>query len=69
MKIAIPTEVKTKEYRVGMTPASVREAVNHGHKVFIQSNAGIGCGFNNLAYEKAGATVLETAEEIFKTGK
>lgn len=69
MKIAIPTEIKNQEYRVGMTPAAVREAVHHGHEVFVQSEAGIGCGFDNNAYEKAGAKILATADEIFETGE
>jgi len=65
MLIGVPKEVKTHEYRVGMTPASVREAVQHGHQVLIQTGAGdaIGCGDN--AYRAAGAAIAADAAEVF----
>ena len=65
MRIGIPKEIKIHEYRVGLIPAAVREITQAGHKVFLETNAGIGSGFDNASYVKAGATILETAEEIF----
>ena len=65
MKIGCPTEIKPQEYRVGVTPNAALEAVNQGHDVFIQSGAGIGAGFDDAAYEAAGARIIATAEEIF----
>lgn len=65
MIIGVPKEIKNHEYRVGMVPASVRELINHGHSVFVETNAGIGIGFTNEDYEAAGAEILNTAEEVF----
>ncbi len=65
MKIGVPREIKTHEYRVGMTPAGVREAIHHGHSVFVEQNAGNGFGCDDNAYRAAGATVLDTAEAVF----
>lgn len=65
MIIGVPKEIKNHEYRVGMTPASVREVIGHGHSVFIEHNAGIGIGFTDEDYQTAGATVLNTAAEVF----
>lgn len=67
MKIGCPTEIKPQEFRVGMTPNAAREAVAHGHSVIIQKGAGMGAGFADADYEAAGATLLDTAEEIFAT--
>ena len=58
MIIGVPKEIKNHEYRVGMTPASVREVIGHGHSVFVEHNAGIGIGFTDEDYQAAGATVL-----------
>ncbi len=65
MKIGVPREIKTLEFRVGMTPAGVRELVSDGHEVFVESNAGEGIGMSNADYVAAGAKVLATAEEVF----
>lgn len=65
MIIGVPKEIKNHEYRVGMTPASVRELVNHGHSVFVEHDAGMGIGFTDEDYSLAGATVLTTAAEVF----
>jgi alanine dehydrogenase len=65
MRIGVPQEIKNHEYRVGMTPASVREAVHHGHEVLVQTGAGRGIGCDDAAYEAAGATVLPTAAAVF----
>jgi len=65
MKIGCPTEIKPQEFRVGLTPSAALEAVNNGHDVIVQSGAGIGAGFDDAAYEAAGAKIIPTAEEIF----
>ncbi|MEM8790217.1 MAG: alanine dehydrogenase [Pseudomonadota bacterium] len=65
MRIGCPTEIKTREYRVGMTPATCREAKAHGHDVVVQSGAGNGAGFTDEMYAAAGAEIAAAAEEIF----
>ena len=65
MKIGVPTEIKAQESRVGLTPISVQELTNHGHEVIIQDNAGFGAGFENADYEKAGAKIAPSADDIF----
>ncbi|OWU82070.1 alanine dehydrogenase [Phaeobacter sp. 22II1-1F12B] len=69
MKIGCPKEIKPQEFRVGMTPNAVREAVAHGHSVMIEKNAGAGAGFEDAAYTEAGAQVIATAEEIFASAE
>jgi alanine dehydrogenase len=66
MLIGVPKEIKAFENRVGMTPQSVREAVSAGHKVIVERNAGHTIGFDDVHYERMGATVVETAVEIFE---
>jgi alanine dehydrogenase len=65
MLIGVPKEIKNHEYRVGMTPISVREAVRHGHKVWVQENAGAGIGALDADYTAAGAELIKTPAEIF----
>ncbi|MDX5366122.1 MAG: alanine dehydrogenase [Alphaproteobacteria bacterium] len=65
MRIGVPKEIKVHEYRVGMTPSAVREAVHHGHEVMVQKNAGFGIGLFDDQYVAAGAKIVDTAEEIF----
>lgn len=65
MLIGVPKEIKNHEYRVGMTPESVAEAINHGHTVIVEKSAGLGIGASDQAYEAAGATIIETAEQVF----
>jgi alanine dehydrogenase len=65
MLIGVPKEIKNHEYRVGMAPASVREAIKHGHEVMVESNAGEGIGVSDGEYAKIGAEVIDSAEEIF----
>jgi alanine dehydrogenase len=65
MRIGVPKEIKTLEFRVGMTPAGVHEVVHDGHEVFVETNAGSGIGVSDADYEAAGATVLGSAEEVF----
>ena len=65
MRIGVPKETKVHEYRVGMTPGGVREAARHGHGVWVETGAGAGVGLSDAAYEKAGATVVASAAEVF----
>ncbi len=67
MKIGCPKEIKPQEFRVGMTPNAAAEAVVNGHEVVIETNAGIGSGFDDDAYRAVGAVILDTAEEVFAT--
>jgi alanine dehydrogenase len=67
MIIGCPKEIKPQEFRVGMTPIAAGEAVAHGHKVVIETQAGIGAGFPDEDYIAAGAEILGTAAEVFKT--
>jgi alanine dehydrogenase len=68
MKIGLPKEIKDNEYRVGLTPAGVHALVNAGHELFVQKTAGEGSGFTDEQYSKTGATLLETADEVWATG-
>jgi alanine dehydrogenase len=65
MLIGVPKEIKTHEYRVGLVPGSVRELVHHGHKVVVESGAGAAIGFDDRAYEAAGAGILARAADVF----
>ncbi len=66
MLIGVPKEIKNNEYRVGLTPGSVREVVAHGHQVIVQTQAGCGIGMSDEDYLSAGARIAETAAEIFQ---
>src|SRR4051812_43297549 len=65
MLIGVPKEIKNHEYRVGLTPASVRELVLRGHQVMVQKNAGTAIGLFDDEYVAAGASISESAKEIF----
>lgn len=65
MLIGVPREIKTREYRVGMTPAGVRALVGHGHKVMVETGAGDGSAIGDDAYTRAGATIVKTAAEAW----
>ena len=65
MRIGVPKEIKVHEYRVGMTPSAVREAVHHGHEVLVQAGAGAGIGCDDDSYRQAGATVVADAAAVF----
>ena len=65
MIVGCPKEIKTHEYRVGMTPAVAEALVKEGHQVLIQHAAGDGGGFTDDQYRAAGAAIVETPEEIF----
>ncbi|EKD44989.1 MAG: hypothetical protein ACD_70C00129G0001, partial [uncultured bacterium] len=66
MKIGVPKEIKTEEYRVGMTPFSVHEAVSHGHHVMVEHGAGLGIGFGDESYREAGAAIGKSAKEVWE---
>ncbi len=65
MRIGVPKEIKNHEYRVGLTPSSVRELKARGHDVLVQTQAGAGIGAGDDAYRQAGAEVIERADEVF----
>ena len=65
MIIGIPKEIKNHEYRVGMTPAGVRELVTIGHSVLVQKNAGTAIGLTDQHYSAAGAHIIDTAAQVF----
>ncbi len=65
MIVGVPKEIKNHEYRVGLTPPSVRELTARGHQVLVQKHAGTEIGLENAHYIAAGATLVETAKEIF----
>ena len=69
MIIGVPKEIKNHEYRVGLTPRSVKEFINHGHKVLVQTNAGVGIGASDQEYADIGAEIIATAKEVFDTAE
>lgn len=66
MLIGVPKEIKPDEYRVALTPAGAEMLSQGGHDVFVQKGAGLGSGFTDDFYENAGATILDTADEVWK---
>ena len=65
MLIGLPKEIKNHEYRVGLTPASVRELTAHGHQVLVQTGAGAAIGLSDEQYLAAGATLAPDAQLVF----
>ena len=65
MLIGVPKEIKNNEFRVGLTPLSVREYVRHGHTVLVEKNAGAGIGSSDADYKAAGADIIDTPKDIF----
>ena len=65
MLIGVPKEIKNHEYRVGMTPASVRELIDSGHLVMVETLAGNGIGSSDEDYIAAGAEIVNSASEIY----
>ncbi|MGB8511077.1 MAG: alanine dehydrogenase [Pyrinomonadaceae bacterium] len=66
MIVGLPKEIKDNEYRVGMVPAGVRALTDAGHKVVVERSAGEGSGFDDALYVRAGATILETADDVWQ---
>ena len=69
MIIGVPKEIKKNEYRVGLTPESVKTLVSNEHEVFIQHDAGIEIGFSDANYTNAGGKILETPQKIFESSE
>ena len=69
MKVGVPREIKTHEYRVAITPAGVHELVRNGHEVFIEKGAGAGSSIPDSDFVSAGAHILETADDVWAKGE
>jgi len=67
MRIGVPKEIKTHEYRVGLTPGAVREYTARGHEVLVETGAGAGIGADDATYVAAGAKIAPTAKDVFAT--
>ena len=69
MRIGVPREIKPDEYRVGLPPTAVREYVAHGHEVVVEASAGVGAGYADALYRRAGAKIVASAEAVFETAR
>ena len=65
MKVGVPTEIKADEYRVALTPSGVRELVDRGHDVVVESGAGEGSGLPDERYQQQGARIAPDADAVF----
>ena len=65
MLVGVPKEIKDKEYRVALPPGGAESLIHAGHRVLVERGAGVGSGFADEEYERAGARVVQTAEEVF----
>src|SRR6266702_8183886 len=65
MLVGVPKEIKNSEYRVGLVPSTVRELTLKGHRVLVQTNAGLGAGLSDTDYQAAGAEMAHNADEVF----
>ncbi|MEP0909543.1 alanine dehydrogenase [Leptolyngbya sp. GB1-A1] len=65
MEIGVPKEVKDQEFRVGLNPNSIRGLTDQGHKVYVETQAGLGAGFSDADYEQAGASIVSTAADAW----
>ena len=65
MLVGVPKEIKTHEYRVGLTTGSVSELIHHGHKVIVETHAGAGIGLSDEMYRRVGAEIVGSAAEVF----
>ena len=65
MLIGVPKEIKNNEFRIGLTPAGVKEMIHHGHQVLVQRDGGFSIGFDDAQYTAVGAEIVESADEIF----
>jgi len=63
--VGLPKEIKDNEYRVGLTPAGVRALTDAGHNVIVEKSAGGGSGFDDALYQKAGAEIIESADDVW----
>ena len=69
MDIGIPREVHDLDQRVGLGTNTVKQLTEHGHAVYVQTGAGDGAGFNDEAFIEAGATIVYSAEEVYKRSR
>jgi len=69
MIVGVLKEIKAEENRVSMTPSGVEVMIENGHKVLVEKNAGKGSGYTDRTYEKSGAEIVDTPEDIFKRAK
>ena len=69
MRIGTPKEIKNNESRVGLNTASVSALIQQGHELFIEKGAGLGSGYSDEAYQAAGATILNSAKQVYKTAE
>jgi alanine dehydrogenase len=69
MHVGCPKEIKPQEFRVGITPALAQDLVARGHSVTIEAGAGLGVGYSDVAYQNAGATIANTAAELFASSE
>lgn len=67
MIIGVPKEIKVREYRVGLAPASVRELAERGHSVLVETQAGAGIGMSDEDYRQAGAEVVLSTEKFCRS--
>src|SRR4029077_18801971 len=65
MVIGVPKEIKEQEQRVALLPSAANQLIRGGHSVLVEKNAGIGCGYADEEYAKAGAEIVDTAKEVF----
>ncbi len=65
MLIGVPKEIKNNEFRIGLTPAGVKELIDHGHEVLVERDGGLAIGFDDAQYRAVGATIVAQAKEIF----
>ena len=63
--VGLPKEIKDNEYRVGLTPAGVRALTDAAHQVVVEKSAGEGSGFEDALYQKAGAQIIGSADEVW----
>ena len=68
MRVGVPTEIKTDEYRVALTPSGVRELADHGHEVLVQQGAGEGSAISDAEYAEQGAEIVPDADAVFARG-
>ena len=69
MIIGLPKEIKDNEYRVGLTPAGVRALTDAHHRVLVEKSAGVGSGFDDELYQRAGGTIAQSADEVWAKGE
>ncbi len=69
MIVGLPKEIKDNEYRVGLTPAGVRALIDAGHQVVVEKSAGEVSGFEDALYQRAGAQILGSADEVWAGGR